>query len=132
MFDLENTSATAACRLHPIGGSWYLFSRMRILVRGQILKYIDMYHRVHEMFNLFRAAGRRYNDDAEGFRDIWEGFGDNNAQTLAGANNNSVVSDAYRKRVPRAMYQTVLLNPSSGNTNIFQSSLSQSLSNCLW
>ena len=72
MFDLYNTNANAANRLRPIGGPWSFFSRMRILAGGQILEDIDLYNRVHEMFNNFTAEGSRYNDYTEGFGNVWE------------------------------------------------------------
>ena len=68
MFDLQNTDATAAHRLLPTGGPWSFFSRMRVLAGGQILEDIDMYNRVHAMFNIFSASDSRHNDFAERVR----------------------------------------------------------------
>jgi hypothetical protein len=34
----------------------------------QLVEDIDMYNRVHEMFNIFSASDSRQHDDAEGFR----------------------------------------------------------------
>jgi hypothetical protein len=67
MFDLQNTDNAANHRLRPIGGPWSFFSRTRILAGGQILEHIDLYNRVHEMFNMFSATDSRQNDYAEGF-----------------------------------------------------------------
>ena len=117
MFDLYNTNGTAANRLRPIGGPWSFFSRMRILAGGQILEDIDMYNRVHEMFNNFINEGSRYNDFAEGFGAVWEGFADNNALTLAGATKANVVYDAQIKGIPGLSYQTVMFKPLSGIFN---------------
>ena len=52
---------------------------MRILAQGQILEDIDLYNRVHEMFNNFTAEGSRYNDYSEGFGHVWEGTVDPHA-----------------------------------------------------
>ena len=40
--------------------------------RGQILEDIDLYNRVHDMFNNFTAEGSRYADYSEGFGNIWD------------------------------------------------------------
>ena len=77
MFDLQNTSSTANCMLRPLGGPWAFFSRMKILASGQILEDIDMYNRVHEMFNIFSASDSRQNDYAEGFGNFWDNRMDN-------------------------------------------------------
>ena len=67
MFDLHDTDDAARHRLRPIGGPCGFFSRVRILAGGQVIEDIDMYNRVHEMFNMFSASDSRQNDYAEGF-----------------------------------------------------------------
>ena len=69
MFDLYNANGTPANRLRPIGGPWSFLSRMRILAGGQMFEDIDLYNRVHAMFNSYVNEGSTYNDFAEGFRD---------------------------------------------------------------
>ena len=44
------------------------------------------------MLDNFTSDGSRYNDFAEGFGTVWDGYGDNNAHTLAGANDANVMS----------------------------------------
>ena len=100
-----------ANRLHPIGGPWIFLTRTRIFAGGQTWEDIDLYKRVHEIFNNFTAEASRYNDYAEGFGNVWEGVSDPNA--LNGANNNDsyAVSTASLKGIPGASYQTVLFKP---------------------
>ena len=116
MFDLYNTNANAANRLRPIGGPWSFFSRMRILAGGQILEDIDLYNRVHEMFNNFTAEGSRNNDYTESFGNTWEDDQDPNALNGV-ANNGAAVSTLNLPGVPGASYQTVLFKPLSGILN---------------
>ena len=71
-FDVCNTNASVANKLRPIGGPWSFYSRMGILVGGQILEDIDVYNRVHEMFNDFTTEGSGYNDYAEGLGVVLE------------------------------------------------------------
>ena len=66
----KNTDNAARHKLRPIGGPWGFFSKMRILASGQILEDIDLYNRVHEMFNMLSATDRRQNDYAEEFGTI--------------------------------------------------------------
>ena len=74
---------------------------MRILAQGQILEDIDLYNRVHEMFNNFTAEGSRYNDYSEGFENIWDGVQDPNV--LNGAvNNGSALSIIHLPGIPGA------------------------------
>ena len=74
---------------------------------------MDLYNKVHEMFNKITAEGSRYNDYAEGFGNVWEGFQDPNV--LNGAvNNGSALSIIYPPRIPGASYQTVLFKPLPG------------------
>ena len=70
MFESYNTDANAANTLCPIGGPWYFFSKMTFLAGGQILENIDLYNRVHEMFNNITAEGNRYNDYSEVFGNV--------------------------------------------------------------
>ena len=52
------------------------------------------------------------------FGNIWEGFGENNAQTILGeANKNSVVTGAYLNKIAGVSYHTVLFKPLSGIPN---------------
>ena len=67
MFDLKkNDDGAANHNLYPLGGPWGFFSRMRILVGGQVIEDIDNYNRVHEMFQVFSATDSRANYYAEG------------------------------------------------------------------
>ena len=116
MFDLYSTNAKAANRLRPMGGQWSFFSRIIILAGGQILEDIDLYNRVHDMFNNFTAEGSRYNDYSEGFGNVWEGTVDPNALSGA-ANNAAAVSAVSLVGIPGASYQTVLFKPLSGILN---------------
>ena len=70
---------------------------MRILAGGQILEYIDMYNRVHEMLSIFSARYSRQNDYAEGFGNYWGNTCD-----------NVNVSPAYLKGVTESSSQTVM------------------------
>ena len=106
MYDLHNTDATAAHRLRPIGGPWSFFSRMRVLAGGQILEDIDMYNRVHEMFNIFSASDSRQNDFAEGFGNYWDNKQD-----------NIHVDETWLRGIPPTTKQTVLFKPMSGILN---------------
>ena len=72
MFDLRSIDATAGCRLRPIGGHCSCFSKTRILAGGQHVADMDMYNRVHELFNIYTARDSRNNDFAEGFANWWE------------------------------------------------------------
>ena len=89
---------------------------MRILAGGQILEDIDLYNRVHDMFNNFTSEGSRYNDYSEGFGNVWEGVQDPNALNGV-ANNANAVSTATLPGIPGASYQTVLFKPLSGILN---------------
>ena len=82
-----------------------------------ILEYVDLYNRVHEMFNNFTSEGSRYNDYAEGFGNVWEGV--NGPSAVNGVDNNGVheVSTAILTGIPGASYQTVLFKPLSGILN---------------
>ena len=84
----------------------FLF-KMRILAGGQIWEDIALYNRVHEMFNNFITEGSRRNDFTEGFGTVWEGYADNHAQNLAGANNSNVVTDVMVRGIPGGSFQTV-------------------------
>ena len=107
MFDSYNTNANAAKRLRPIGGPWSFLSRINILAGGQILEDIDLYNRVHEMFNNFTAEGSRSNDYSEGFGYVWEGFQDPNV--LNGAvNNGSALCIISLPGILGASHQTFL------------------------
>ena len=92
-------------------------SKNGILARGQILEDIDMYSRVHEMFNNLINEGSRYNDFAEGFGAVREGFADTKALVLAGAASANVVTDAQIKGIPGLSYQTVMFKLLSGIFN---------------
>ena len=112
MFESYDTNANAANTLRPIGEPWYFFSKMTILAGGQILEDIDLYNRVHEMFNKITAEGSRYKHYSEGFGNVLEGFQDRNV--LNGAvNNGSALSIIYLPGIPGASYQTVLFKPLS-------------------
>ena len=69
---LNKTRTLGNRRLRPLGGSWSMFSRMRILAGGQSLDGMDMYSRVHELYNVITTADCRINEFAEGFADVWE------------------------------------------------------------
>ena len=101
MFDVYNTNANAANRFRPIGGPCLFFSRMRILALGQILEDIDLYNRVHEMFNHLTIEGSRYKDYSEGFGHVWKGVKDPNALNSV-VNNGSAVSTACLPGIPGA------------------------------
>ena len=66
MSGLVNTDNNVGHKFRLIGGPWPFFSRMRLLGGCQILGDIDMYNRVHEMFNIFTAEGNRDNAYAKG------------------------------------------------------------------
>ena len=112
MFDSYNTNANAAKRLRPIGGPWSFLSRINILAGGQILEDIDLYNRVHEMFNNFTAEGSRSNDYSEGFGYVWEGFQDPNV--LNGAQRIVYHTSA---KDPRGIIPDISFNPLSGLLN---------------
>ena len=59
------------------------------------------------MFNIFTVECSRYNDFAEGFGAVWEGYGDNSAQTLAGPNNADVMKDTQISKIPGHSFQTL-------------------------
>jgi hypothetical protein len=40
----------------PIGGSWGLFSRMRIIAGGQVFEAVVSYNRAHAMFRVFSVT----------------------------------------------------------------------------
>jgi hypothetical protein len=65
MFDFKNDDGAENHNLYPVGGPWGFFSRMRILVGGQVIEDIDNYNRVHEMFQVFSATDSRENDYGE-------------------------------------------------------------------
>ena len=69
------------------------------------------------MFNIFENWGSKYNDFSEGFGTVWEGYGDNNALTLAGAANADVAKDAQIRGIPGQSFQTVLFKSLSGIFN---------------
>ena len=89
---------------------------MKILAQGQILEDIDLYNRVHEMFNNFTAEGSRYNNYSDGFGHVWEGVQYPNALNSI-AKNGSAVSTAYLPGIPSASFQPVLFKPLSGILN---------------
>ena len=70
---IENDDGDVARYLYPIS-PWGFFSRMRILVGGQVIEDIDNYNRVHEMFQVFSATDSRENDYAEGFANYWRAY----------------------------------------------------------
>ena len=72
VFDLVNTDNAADHKLRPIGGPWSFFQRLRVLSGGVVVEDLDLYHRTHEMFNLFTSEGSRINDLSEGFCNTWE------------------------------------------------------------
>ena len=45
-----------------VPGAWGFFRRVRVLCGGQIIEDIDSYHRLHEMFHMFKPAEKRVND----------------------------------------------------------------------
>lgn len=94
MFALVNTDIAATHRARPIGGPWSFFNRMRIRGAGQVLEHIGMLKTVHDMFSICSAEDNRYNNYAEGFGHIWEGFAGTHAQTIAGIKHANVVYDA--------------------------------------
>ena len=72
MYDLSHTDPTLNYKLRPIGGPWvFVFSQVRICAGGQILEVIDMYNRVHDMFNMISGADSRDNDFGEVFIILW-------------------------------------------------------------
>ena len=66
---------------------------------------------------IFIKRGSGYNDFAEGFGAVWEGFADNNALTLVETSNDSVVKYAQTKGIPGQSFQTVMCKPVSGIFN---------------
>ena len=44
-----------------------LVTRMRVLCAKQLLEYIHLYNKVHEMFSVFTATATLEDADAEGF-----------------------------------------------------------------
>ena len=100
MFDVSNTDNAAGHRLRPLGGPWAFFSRMRALAGGQILEDIDMYSRVHEIFNIFIASDSRQNEYAEGFGTFWDNTTD-----------REHVSASNVPGIPASASQTVMFKP---------------------
>jgi hypothetical protein len=66
MFDVVNDSNVERT-LKPIGHCHGCFRKLRISVRGQILKDIQDYNRVHRMFNILQGTQIRLNEGCEGF-----------------------------------------------------------------
>ncbi len=64
----NNTGLGSDNLLKPmVTGAWGFFRRLRILCGGQIVEDINEYNRLHEMFHIMKPAGKRANDDIEGF-----------------------------------------------------------------
>jgi len=109
MFDLKNDDGDENHNLYPLGGPWGFFSRMRILVGGQVIEDIDNYNRVHEMFQVFSATDSRENDYAEGFSNYWQGLH---------ASKGLLVTAHTLVRIPPSSHMTVMFKPVAG---LFQS-----------
>ena len=110
MFDLNNDDGGGNHNLYPVGGPWGFFSRMRILVGGQVIEDIDNYNRVHEMFQVFSATDSRENDYAEGFSNYW--------RNLLHQPRGLLVTTDTLVRIPPSSHMTVMFKPVAG---LFQS-----------
>ena len=98
---------------------------------------IDMYNRVHEMFNYFTTEGSRYNEYAEGFGHVRESGGvqDSRARNVGNnANHAKVVSINQIPGIFGSSFQTVICKPLSGvfNQHICHCVSCQSLLDCHW
>ena len=109
MFDLKHDDGAGNHNLYPVGGPWGFFSRMRILVGGQVIEDIDNYNRVHEMFQVFSATDSRENDYAEGFSNYWRDLHDP---------RGLLVTTETLVRIPPSSHMTVMFKPVAG---LFQS-----------
>ena len=107
---LKNDDGNANHNIYPVGGPWGFFSRMRILVGGQVIEDIDNYNRVHEMFQVFSATDSRENDYAEGFANYWRNL-------LHDPRGLLVTADSL-VRIPPSSHMTVMFKPVAG---LFQS-----------
>jgi hypothetical protein len=66
-FDLVNLEEVTGKQLRPLGGPHTFFRRLRVLCGGQILEDIDLYNRVHELFDTLKSKHSRTNEAVEGF-----------------------------------------------------------------
>ena len=69
-YTLTNTSGTLTLR--PVGGPWSMFSRVRVMYQGAVVKDISEYNRTHEMMSILTSKVNRHNDDVSGFGLRWD------------------------------------------------------------
>ncbi len=85
MLSVNNRDAAGTGReLRVLSGPWSFFTRMRVLVAGQLVEDIDQYNRIHEMMSFLVAEDSNMNDAAEAFGLVHNKHFPINSQTFQG------------------------------------------------